>query len=76
MKHRTQIMLEEWQYYSLQEMARRTGTTLSSLIRDWVSEKIQGRNHKSSKGLLALAGKIKDKSDVAVKHDAYLADRR
>ncbi len=73
MKHRTQILLEDWQYQSLREMARKLGTNLSSLIRDWVSEKIQKRGESSRKGILALAGKVKDKPNVAREHDRYLS---
>lgn len=73
MKHRTQILLEEWQYQGLREMARQVGTNLSALVRQWVTEKMQQRSRGNRKGLLALAGKIKDKPDVARKHDRYLA---
>mgnify|MGYP001620055561 CR=1 FL=1 len=73
MKHRTQILLEEWQYQGLREMARQVGSNLSELVRQWVTEKMQQRSRGSRKGLLALAGKVKDKSDVARRPDRYLA---
>ncbi len=73
MKHRTQILLEEWQYQGLREMARQVGTNLSGLVRQWVTEKMKQRTRGGRKGLLSLAGKVKDRSDVARKHDRYLA---
>ena len=73
MKHRTQILLEEWQYQGLREMARQVGTNLSELVRRWVTEKMRQRSRGNRKGLLSLAGKIKDKPDVARNHDRYLA---
>ncbi len=73
MKHRTQILLDDWQYESLREMAVRMKTTLSSLIRKWVSEKLGARQKPGNKDLLRFAGAIADKPDVARRHDEYLA---
>lgn len=71
MKHRTQILLEEWQYHSLKETARSMGISLSTLIRDWVTQNLKQKKN-PKKGLLLLAGSVCDKPEVAAKHDDYL----
>lgn len=38
-KHRTQISLDDWQYQVLLDESRRMKKSLSSLIRDMISEK-------------------------------------
>ena len=74
MKRRTQILLDDWQYESVREMARRMKTTLSSLIRTWVTEKLRHRGKAGHKDLLRFAGKIHDKPDVGRSHDRYLSE--
>jgi len=40
---RSQIMLESWQHQFLRQEAARQGTTISALVRDWLTEFIENR---------------------------------
>ena len=39
--HRSQILLEEWQYQYLADESRRTGESMSAIVRRWIAEKIR-----------------------------------
>lgn len=71
MKHRTQILLEEWQYHSLRETARSLGVSLSTLLRQWITQNLK-RKKSSKEGLMSLAGSVQDDPKVASHHDDYL----
>lgn len=42
-KHRTQISLDDWQYQLLLEVSRKTKKSLSSLIRDLITDKFAAK---------------------------------
>ncbi len=67
--HRTQLMLEEWQYEALRSRAEGEGRSISDLVRD-----ILGAHLKQPKrGRLALIeGVAEGPSDLAREHDRYL----
>ena len=73
-KHRTQISIEDWQYQILLEVSRKTKKSLSSLIRDLLTEKFSKQTMSTKEdsiwgiiGIGAGAG-----SSVAREHDRFL----
>jgi predicted CopG family antitoxin len=76
-KHRTQISLEDWQYQALLELSKKTRKSLSSIIRELLSEKLlkQAVDKKadSLSGIIGIGEG--DGSQVARKHDRYLYGR-
>lgn len=71
---RTQILLEAWQHKFLSTLARRQGTSLSGLIREWVDEKAAAlRQSKSPDPILGIVGRVDDPADdVSENTDLYL----
>lgn len=76
-KHRTQISLEDWQYQALLELSKKTRKSLSSIIRELLSEKLLKQEvDKKADSLSGIIGISKgDGSPVARKHDRYLYGR-
>ena len=67
MKHRTQILLEDWQYQALKEEAVLLKISFSNLIRKGIDQILTTRqNAKSSKKeLLQFAGVIREKKHLS-----------
>lgn len=38
--HRTQILLEDWQYDRLTRLARQSNQSMGEIIRDWIKDKL------------------------------------
>lgn len=73
---RTQVSLEREQYEFLKERSRRTGDSLSALIRRAIDE-LRARESAPDARLLSLLGAFEaDRDDVSVHHDDYLAGLR
>lgn len=78
-KHRTQVSLEDWQYQVLLETSRKTKKSLSSIIRELVTEKFSRQTAitKSDPIMKIIGIGAGDGSSVAREHDKYLyADRK
>lgn len=80
MKHRTQILMENWQYEALRAQAARLKVSFSFLIRkgiDYVLQEHRG-GRKSKKQLKAFAGVIHEKraplSNTAIDQIIYNKD--
>lgn len=73
-KHRTQVSLEDWQYQVLLETSRKTKKSLSSIIRELVTEKFsrQAESAKSDPIMKIIGIGAGDGSPVAREHDKYL----
>jgi hypothetical protein len=70
--HRTQLLLEEWQYEELKAMAEQTGRSMSDVLRGLITAQL-GPRRSRSKGVADLAGMVKDgPSDLGTNHDHYL----
>ncbi|MBI4378632.1 MAG: hypothetical protein HY578_05990 [Nitrospinae bacterium] len=73
-KHRTQISLEDWQYQILMEISKKTQKSLSSIIRELISEKLSRQTVKTEEdpiwGIIGLG--TGDGSSVAREHDRFL----
>ncbi len=66
--HRTQLLLEEWQYEALRARAERESKSISALLREIVSQHL-GR---SAGKLRLMEGVAEGPSDLAADHDRYL----
>ena len=77
-KHRTQISIEDWQYQILLEVSRRTKKSLSSIIRDLLTEKFSKKTVRTKDdsiwGIIGLGAG--DGSSVAREHDRFLYGKR
>ncbi|HBI24015.1 MAG TPA: hypothetical protein DDX84_07430 [Nitrospiraceae bacterium] len=73
-KHRTQISIEDWQYQILLEVSRKTKKSLSSLIRDLLTEKFSKQTMSTKEdsiwGIIGIGAG--DGSSVAREHDRFL----
>lgn len=77
-KHRTQISLEDWQYQILLEMSKKEKKSLSSIIREFLSEKFSKQVVKTKKdSVWSIIGiGSGDGSPVAREHDSFLYSKR
>lgn len=75
--HRIQVQLTEAQEKMLKQLATLRGCSISALIREGVDEITaphQRRRAQARARGLRLIGVLRDKPDVARRHDEYLAD--
>lgn len=77
-KHRTQISLEDWQYQILLEMSKKEKKSLSSIIREFLSEKFSKQVVKTKEdSVWSIIGiGAGDGSPVAREHDRFLYAKR
>ena len=72
---RTQILLEVWQHAALKNLAEREGVSMSDLIRQLVSERLEPRVSRR-RGLTAIAGIARDGGAAGRDHDRWLYGHR
>ena len=70
--HRTQILLEEWQYERMKSLAEQEGRSLSSLVRDAVTAFLRRGSSGPSTGLAEIAGLGADADCRGRDHDDVL----
>jgi hypothetical protein len=70
--HRTQILLDEWQYETLKAASQREGKSISSLIRDAVTAYLGGRRRRPATRLAEIAGIGNDPETPGRDHDRVL----
>lgn len=73
-KHRTQILLEHWQYEKLCEISHITQKSISTIIRDLISDKyLRKKSSKTTDPIMDVIGiGSGDGSSVAQDHDEFL----
>ncbi len=69
--HRTQILLDDWQYETMKALAEREGRSLSSLIRDAVAAFLS-RREKPTTRLAEITGIGNDAEASGRDHDDVL----
>jgi hypothetical protein len=75
--HRTQLLLEDWQYEALKAAAERQKVSLSQLVRDILSRALRGRGADGEpQALHAIEGIGADDGSRARDHDRFLYGRR
>ena len=72
---RTQLILEGWQYDSLKSLAEKRGTSISSVVREAVSEYLSSAETEGPGRLEELRGLVRDKSARGKDHDQHLYPR-
>ena len=70
--HRSQILLEEWQYETLKLMSQRKGATISSVVREILAECLQKDLGKQSAKLSDIEGIGSDEVVSGRDHDQIL----
>ena len=73
--HRTQLLIEPWQYDTLKSLARQEGKSLAAVIRAILTEYLERRKEEGRKGLAGLAGIAEGPPDLGRDHDAHLYGR-
>ncbi len=73
--HRTQLMLEQWQYEALKASAEQQRVSLSHMVRDILTRHLRptGGNYDA---LSRIEGIASDGTSSARDHDAYLYGKR
>lgn len=72
--HRTQILLEDWQYGALKSLAEREGVSLSDMVRKILTKRLRPRLSRH-RGLKAMAGIGRDPKASGKDHDRWLYGR-
>ena len=73
--HRSQILLEEWQYQYLNDKARREGKSISQLVRELITERIETNRTEAWEDdpFLDIIGMVSSGDGrVAEEHDKYI----
>lgn len=70
--HRTQLLLEQWQYDALRAAAQREGRSISSIVRRILSEALNADPGRSAHWIRELAGVGEDPSSSGEDHDRFL----
>jgi len=74
--HRTQILLEQWQYDTLRSLAERRGTSLSALVRAILTEHLEEDARRAERRLSQIEGIAEGPADLGRDHDRYLYGKR
>ena len=69
--HRTQILLEPWQYAMLKSLAARQGMSISNMVRQILTHQLTPRSTRRP-GLRAIAGIGRDRKATGRDHDRWL----
>ena len=68
--HRTQVLLEEWQYEMLRTRAEREGRSIGDLVREILSRAFtEPREERTQRGLSAIAGIVHEPGLSGRDHD-------
>ncbi len=70
--HRTQILLDEWQYEILKSRSEREGRSLSSLVREILGEKLGMTGSRSIDPLDSIEGVADEPAEYGRRHDDEL----
>jgi hypothetical protein len=69
--HRTQVLLEPWQYGALKALAEREGISMSDMVRRILSRRLRPRSSRR-RGLQRMAGIGRDRKAAGRDHDRWL----
>lgn len=69
--HRTQLLLEPWQYGALKALAEREGVSISDMVRRILSRRLRPRATRR-RSLQAVAGIGRDRKAAGRDHDRWL----
>jgi len=69
--HRTQILLDDWQYSALKSRAEREGRSMSELLRELISQQL-GEAAPGRLDLKNIRGVGEDRAAYGREHDRFL----
>jgi plasmid stability protein len=69
--HRTEIILEDWQYQTLRARAEQEGRSISAVVREILRHALDGSPHQKGR-LRAIEGIAEDRSAYGRAHDRFL----
>jgi hypothetical protein len=72
MLHRTQILLEPWQYDALRSTSEREGRSISDIVRGILTEALRSPDRPSGSWVREVAGIEYDANTSGQDHDTYL----
>ena len=70
--HRTQLLLEEWQYEALRGRAEREGRSLSALVREILGASLSSPERTPRRRLGTIEGIGEDAGSYGEEHDRHL----
>lgn len=70
--HRTQVLLEKWQYAVLKNLAESKGISLSDMLRRILTAQLRPTSSRSRTALRAIAGIGRDPKASGRDHDRWL----
>lgn len=70
--HRTQLVLDEWQYEALKARSESTGVSMSGLVRDMVTEYLRADQASGRTKLFEMEGLGSDRQLSGEDHDEVL----
>ncbi len=72
MLHRTQLLLETWQYDTLRSAAERESSSISSIVRAILTDALRPGEPAAANWIREVSGIADDPSTSGEDHDAYL----
>ena len=70
--HRTQLILEEWQYEKLRSLSEQQGRSISDLVREILARHLGRGASRVADRLNEVSGIAEGPEDLAREHDRYL----
>ena len=70
--HRTQLILEDWQYEKLRSLSEQQGRSISELLREILTKHLGSEARRVSERLAEVCGIAEGPEDLAREHDRYL----
>jgi predicted CopG family antitoxin len=74
--HKTQVVLEDWQYEALQTLAEQEHRSISDLVREMLTRYLVGNLEIARQRLAAMEGIDADAHATGQDHDAFLYHTR
>jgi plasmid stability protein len=74
--HKTQVVLEDWQYEALRSLAAQEHRSISDLVREMLTRYLVGNHEIARQRLAAMEGIGADAQASGTDHDAFLHHTR
>ena len=74
--HKTQVVLEDWQYEALQILAEQEHRSISDLVREMLTRYLVGNHEIARQRLAAMEGIGNNAQASGEAHDAFLYNTR
>jgi len=74
--HKTQVVLEDWQYEALRTLAAQEQRSISALVREMLTRHLAGDHETTQQRLATIEGIGADTHATGREHDAFLYNTR